>query len=226
MLRRARAVMICPQVFRAGFLFGGQGGTCVLTARDAAGSWSSPAFYALGGASFGFQAGHAGRRSHVPDHERPRPAGDHGHAAEARRGCGGDVRRSRRRRRRRDHGGALGRHRRLQPGARPVRRHLARRQHDERQVRLERRPITGAQSGCSRSSSRCRRTTRAPIRCARCCPATAPRLRISAAAASGSLPPAPAPMSSCAARGGAAAELAAAAAVGAYPAITWVIRAS
>lgn len=56
-LRRARAVMICPQIFRAGFLFGGQGGTCVLTARDAAGSWSSPAFYGLGGASFGFQAG-------------------------------------------------------------------------------------------------------------------------------------------------------------------------
>ena len=56
-LRRARAVMICPQIFRAGFLFGGQGGTCVLSARDAAGSWSGPAFYALGGASFGFQAG-------------------------------------------------------------------------------------------------------------------------------------------------------------------------
>ncbi|MDT7950269.1 MAG: lipid-binding SYLF domain-containing protein [Acetobacteraceae bacterium] len=56
-LRRARAVMICPRVFKAGFLFGGQGGTCVLTARDAAGSWSSPAFYGLGGASFGFQAG-------------------------------------------------------------------------------------------------------------------------------------------------------------------------
>lgn len=56
-LRRARAVMICPRVFKAGFLFGGQGGTCVLAARDAAGSWSSPAFYGLGGASFGFQAG-------------------------------------------------------------------------------------------------------------------------------------------------------------------------
>ena len=56
-LRRARAVMICPQVFRAGFLFGGQGGSCVLTARDAAGSWSAPAFYGLGGASIGFQAG-------------------------------------------------------------------------------------------------------------------------------------------------------------------------
>ena len=56
-LRRARAVMICPQVFRAGFLLGGQGGTCVLTARDGGGSWSSPAFYGLGGASIGFQAG-------------------------------------------------------------------------------------------------------------------------------------------------------------------------
>ncbi|WP_158743772.1 lipid-binding SYLF domain-containing protein [Acidisphaera sp. L21] len=56
-LRRARAVMICPQVFRAGFLFGGQGGDCVLVARDGSGSWSSPAFYGLGSGSFGFQAG-------------------------------------------------------------------------------------------------------------------------------------------------------------------------
>ena len=56
-LKQARAVMICPQVLRAGFLFGGQGGNCVLVARDGAGSWSAPAFYTLGGASFGFQAG-------------------------------------------------------------------------------------------------------------------------------------------------------------------------
>ena len=56
-LRKARAVMICPQVFRAGFLFGGQGGDCVLVARDGNGSWSSPAFYGLGSGSFGFQAG-------------------------------------------------------------------------------------------------------------------------------------------------------------------------
>jgi len=56
-LRRARAVMICPQIFRAGFLLGGQGGSCVLVARDGAGSWSSPAFYGLGGGSIGFQAG-------------------------------------------------------------------------------------------------------------------------------------------------------------------------
>ena len=56
-LRKARAVMICPQVFRAGFLLGGQGGSCVLAARDGGGSWSSPAFYGLGGGSIGFQAG-------------------------------------------------------------------------------------------------------------------------------------------------------------------------
>ncbi len=56
-LKRARAVMICPQIFRAGFLIGGQGGSCVLVARDGAGSWSSPAFYGMGGGSIGFQAG-------------------------------------------------------------------------------------------------------------------------------------------------------------------------
>jgi lipid-binding SYLF domain-containing protein len=57
MLPRARAVMICPRVFRAGFLFGGEGGGCVLLARGGQGSWSSPAFYSVGGGSFGLQAG-------------------------------------------------------------------------------------------------------------------------------------------------------------------------
>ena len=57
MLREARAVIICPRIFRAGFVFGGQGGDCVLTARDGAGSWSSPAFYTIGSASFGLQIG-------------------------------------------------------------------------------------------------------------------------------------------------------------------------
>ena len=52
-LRQARAAMICPQLFRAGFLIGGQGGSCVLVARAGGGSWSAPAFYTLGGASFG-----------------------------------------------------------------------------------------------------------------------------------------------------------------------------
>lgn len=57
LLRRARAVMVCPRVFRAGFIFGGQGGSCVLLARDGAGSWSSPAFYGIGSGSVGLQIG-------------------------------------------------------------------------------------------------------------------------------------------------------------------------
>ncbi|MBW6398114.1 lipid-binding SYLF domain-containing protein [Roseomonas sp. HJA6] len=57
MLGRSRAAMVCPRVFRAGFIFGGQGGDCVLVARDGSGSWSSPAFYTMGGGSIGFQAG-------------------------------------------------------------------------------------------------------------------------------------------------------------------------
>jgi lipid-binding SYLF domain-containing protein len=57
MLRRARGVMICPRLFKAGFFFGGEGGNCVLLARAANGTWSYPAFYALGSGSFGLQIG-------------------------------------------------------------------------------------------------------------------------------------------------------------------------
>jgi SH3 domain-containing YSC84-like protein 1 len=57
LLRRARAVLICPRIFRAGFIFAGQGGPCTLLARDGAGSWSSPAFYTMGSGSIGLQAG-------------------------------------------------------------------------------------------------------------------------------------------------------------------------
>jgi len=57
MLRRARAVLVCPQVLRVGFIFAGQGGGCVLLGRDSAGSWSSPAFYGLASGSVGLQIG-------------------------------------------------------------------------------------------------------------------------------------------------------------------------
>ena len=57
LLPQARAVMICPRIFHAGFIFGGEGGGCVLLARGGQGSWSSPAFYSMGGGSFGLQAG-------------------------------------------------------------------------------------------------------------------------------------------------------------------------
>ena len=57
LLRNAKAVLICPRIFRAGFILGGEFGDCVLAARDGGGSWSSPAFYNLVGGSVGFQAG-------------------------------------------------------------------------------------------------------------------------------------------------------------------------
>lgn len=56
-LRRSRGVMVCPRIFRAGFIIGGEGGTCVLVGRDGGGSWSSPAFYQLTSGSIGLQAG-------------------------------------------------------------------------------------------------------------------------------------------------------------------------
>jgi lipid-binding SYLF domain-containing protein len=55
-LSRARAVLIAPQVVRAGFIFGGSGGRGVLVARDGR-AWAGPAFYDLATASVGFQAG-------------------------------------------------------------------------------------------------------------------------------------------------------------------------
>ena len=55
---RARAVMIAPEVVKAGFIFGGSGGRAVTVARDApTGRWVGPAFYNLATASVGFQAG-------------------------------------------------------------------------------------------------------------------------------------------------------------------------
>lgn len=57
LLREARGVVVCPRIFRAGFFFGGRGGGCVMLGRMADGSWTSPAFFALGGAGFGLQIG-------------------------------------------------------------------------------------------------------------------------------------------------------------------------
>jgi SH3 domain-containing YSC84-like protein 1 len=55
-LNRARAILIAPQVVRAGFIFGGSGGRGVLVSRDGR-AWAGPAFYNLATASVGFQAG-------------------------------------------------------------------------------------------------------------------------------------------------------------------------
>ena len=56
-LRRSRAALVCPRIFRAGFIIGGEGGSCVLVGRDGGGSWSSPAFYTMGAGSLGLQIG-------------------------------------------------------------------------------------------------------------------------------------------------------------------------
>lgn len=57
LLRRAKAVMVVPELIKAGFFFGGEGGNGVLLARRDDGSWSDPAFYGMGSASFGLQIG-------------------------------------------------------------------------------------------------------------------------------------------------------------------------
>ena len=57
-LAKAKAVLIFPQVLKAGFILGGSGGSGVLLVRDEkTGGWVGPAFYTMGSASLGFQAG-------------------------------------------------------------------------------------------------------------------------------------------------------------------------
>lgn len=54
---RAKAIIIVPNLIKAGFFLGGRGGNAVMLVRDANGQWSPPAFYTLGGLSFGLQFG-------------------------------------------------------------------------------------------------------------------------------------------------------------------------
>jgi len=56
LFRRARAILIIPRFYKAGFFFGGAGGKGVLLVRTAHG-WSAPAFYTIGSGSFGLQIG-------------------------------------------------------------------------------------------------------------------------------------------------------------------------
>lgn len=57
-LARAKGVLIYPQVLKAGFILGGSGGSGVLMVRDEkTGKWFGPAFYTMGSASLGLQAG-------------------------------------------------------------------------------------------------------------------------------------------------------------------------
>jgi lipid-binding SYLF domain-containing protein len=53
---RAKAVLIAPEIVKAGFIFGGSGGRAVLLAKEG-GKWRGPAFYTMATGSVGFQAG-------------------------------------------------------------------------------------------------------------------------------------------------------------------------
>jgi lipid-binding SYLF domain-containing protein len=54
---QAKAIVVIPNSWRAGFVFGGSGGDAVMIARNKDGTWSQPTFFVVGSGSFGFQAG-------------------------------------------------------------------------------------------------------------------------------------------------------------------------
>ncbi len=56
-LSKAAGVAIFPATYKAGFVFGAEGGNGILIARKPDGVWSYPAFYSLVGGSWGLQAG-------------------------------------------------------------------------------------------------------------------------------------------------------------------------
>ena len=58
LLARAKAVLVVPELVKAGFIIGGEGGSGVLLVRGAAADdWSHPAFYTMGSGSIGLQIG-------------------------------------------------------------------------------------------------------------------------------------------------------------------------
>ena len=57
-LVKAKGVLIIPEVLKAGYVWGGSGGTGVLLVRDEkSNEWSHPAFYIVGSVTFGLQIG-------------------------------------------------------------------------------------------------------------------------------------------------------------------------
>ena len=60
-MQRAKAVLIVPQLLKAGFVVGGEFGEGVMLTRGA-GGWSAPAFYSMAGGSIGLQIGAESKR--------------------------------------------------------------------------------------------------------------------------------------------------------------------
>jgi SH3 domain-containing YSC84-like protein 1 len=57
LIRSAQGIAIIPNVFQAGFVFGGRRGVGIVMVRDPQGDWSNPAFVTLTGGSVGLQIG-------------------------------------------------------------------------------------------------------------------------------------------------------------------------
>jgi lipid-binding SYLF domain-containing protein len=57
LMKSAKAVVVFPSILKGAFFVGAEGGTGVLLAKGEGGRWSYPAFYTMGGASFGLQIG-------------------------------------------------------------------------------------------------------------------------------------------------------------------------
>jgi len=57
LIQKAKGVYIAPDVLRGAFIVGASGGSGVLLVRGDKGQWNGPAFYTIGEASFGLQAG-------------------------------------------------------------------------------------------------------------------------------------------------------------------------
>jgi lipid-binding SYLF domain-containing protein len=57
LLKDAKAVVIAPSYLKGAFVVGASGGNAVAMVREKNGTWSEPAFYTIGGASFGLQIG-------------------------------------------------------------------------------------------------------------------------------------------------------------------------
>jgi lipid-binding SYLF domain-containing protein len=53
----ARALVVLPHVYKAGFIGAAEGGNGVLIAKGGQGGWGAPAFYTLAAGSVGFQIG-------------------------------------------------------------------------------------------------------------------------------------------------------------------------
>jgi lipid-binding SYLF domain-containing protein len=58
LVKKAKGMLITPQLLKGAFIIGASGGTGVFLARDEkTGQWTGPSFHTIGGASFGLQIG-------------------------------------------------------------------------------------------------------------------------------------------------------------------------